>query len=182
MGIVPYSISHCPAAVVGTWSKVFVPPVPPTSTPTYVVTHSLTHSLTRAHRRNVRASRELPAPITPLKSCNAPPPPPPHTHTHAAHRSKDEQGTRLAVAIAMQHGDDHISCCHCGGRLPLRCACAACPPAAPLSCAFAACPPAARTATERRGTGWAGWWPPPPWRRHAAAPAVRCRGEGGGGD
>jgi hypothetical protein len=38
-----HSISHCPAAVVGT-RKVFVPPVPPTTTPTYVVT-SLTHSL-----------------------------------------------------------------------------------------------------------------------------------------
>ena len=35
------SISHCPTAVVGTWSKVFVPPVPSTTTPTYAV-NSLT--------------------------------------------------------------------------------------------------------------------------------------------
>jgi len=41
-----HSISHWPAAVVGTWPKVFVPPVPSTTTPTYAVT-SLTHSLTR---------------------------------------------------------------------------------------------------------------------------------------
>jgi hypothetical protein len=51
-----HSISHCPAAVVGTWPKVFVPPVPSTTTPTYAVT-SLTHTVAAALQQRRRGKR-----------------------------------------------------------------------------------------------------------------------------
>ena len=55
--------------VVGTWSKVFAPPVPSTANPTNAVT-SLTHSLTRDERSLGRASAGLLAAI-PVKPGDA---------------------------------------------------------------------------------------------------------------
>jgi hypothetical protein len=109
-----HSISHCTAAVVGSWSKVCVPPVPSTTTPTYVVTSAWIrlHSCAGAmHARDIRVhSRAMPG--FPAGKCcisaaiRVPSPGQAgvsKTHTMRAHGTRD-------CAAGWQQCSPHASC------------------------------------------------------------------------